>query len=217
MYWIKFMDSRNPKIGYNLTEGGGGSSGIKQSEEHIRKAVKARKGFRYPKERSQKISDALTGIKRSEEHKQILSKLKGRLVIQLDLITKKELKTFPSIIEASKETGGAVGSCLRGKCKTAGGFGWKYAEGETRKVKEEILNSKRYKEGYKKISEAKSISIIQLDPITEEELKTFPSLKEAAEFVGLSGSSTICACLNGYQKTAGGNKWRYAIKKKELL
>ena len=36
-FWIRFFDLRNPKLGYNLTDGGQGSSGVIITEEHKRR------------------------------------------------------------------------------------------------------------------------------------------------------------------------------------
>jgi group I intron endonuclease len=44
-----------------------------------------------------------------------------------------------------------------------------------------------------------------------EYITTFMSIKEAAEFVGVS-TSCISECCNGKQKTAAGYKWSYTIK-----
>ena len=43
-YWIKFYNSNNNKFGYNLTEGGEGTSGHKLSPEHKAALLKASKG-----------------------------------------------------------------------------------------------------------------------------------------------------------------------------
>ena len=43
-YWIKYFDSTNAKIGYNITEGGGGVSGYSHNENSKVKISLARKG-----------------------------------------------------------------------------------------------------------------------------------------------------------------------------
>lgn len=52
-------------------------------------------------------------------------------VVQLDKETLKVLFEYPSISEASKQTGISVqmiSYCCNGKCKTAGGFVWRFKE-----------------------------------------------------------------------------------------
>jgi len=45
-YWIRYFKSRNENFGYNLTEGGEGSSGFKLSQESKDKISKANKGLK---------------------------------------------------------------------------------------------------------------------------------------------------------------------------
>lgn len=56
IFWIKFFNSTDPKIGYNMTEGGDGCNCVKYMSEDARKI------------RSQKISEKLKGRKLSKEH-----------------------------------------------------------------------------------------------------------------------------------------------------
>lgn len=63
----------------NMTDGGEGTSGVKQSAETIRKRVAKTTGQKRSESTRQLISESLTGIKRSDETKQKLSKAsKGR-------------------------------------------------------------------------------------------------------------------------------------------
>ena len=45
--------------------------------------------------------------------------------------------------------------------------------------------------------------------INGNKLREFPSLTDAAEFVGLSGTSGIAKCCKGKRRSAGGYLWRY--------
>ena len=40
--------------------------------------------------------------------------------------------------------------------------------------------------------------------------KTFPSMKEAAEYVGLATTDGISGCCKGVRKTSGGYHWKFA-------
>lgn len=85
-YWIETLDSRNSKIGYNIVEGGLGTSGYHHSEEAKQKMSKAKSGRllteewkskiakagkcrTHSPETRQKISNSNKGKKRSEEAK----------------------------------------------------------------------------------------------------------------------------------------------------
>lgn len=56
----------------------------------------------------------------------------------------------------------------------------------------------------------KAISVHMIDMQTGKRFKTFGSLIDAAEFVGATRSSHICACCKGKLKSAYGYIWRYA-------
>ena len=55
---------------------------------------------------------------------------KRRKVVQMSL-DGQDLQSFDSLLSASKATGidvGSIGNVCKGKCKTAGGYRWKYIE-----------------------------------------------------------------------------------------
>jgi hypothetical protein len=77
-YWIKFFDSKNDELGYNLTDGGDGVIGHKCSEETKRRISLANHGKVRSSLVREKISSALMGHINSEEtRKKISQKLKG--------------------------------------------------------------------------------------------------------------------------------------------
>lgn len=53
-----------------------------------------------------------------------------------------------------------------------------------------------------------ALGVIQYD-INGNKLKEFPSLTDAAEYVGLTGTSGIAKCCKGERRSAGGYLWRY--------
>lgn len=57
--------------------------------------------------------------------------------------------------------------------------------------------------------------VIQLT-MNEEYVKTFPTLKEAADSIGQKGNN-ITICCQKYNRSAGGYKWRYADEYYEQL
>jgi group I intron endonuclease len=64
-FWIKFYDSRNPKIGYNVTEGGDGCKHWKGKKGNLH----PRFGKTCSEEHKQKVSETKKGKCLSEEHK----------------------------------------------------------------------------------------------------------------------------------------------------
>lgn len=62
---IKFLDTTNPEKGYNITLGGGGSLGVKFSEETRIKMSKAREGKLMSEENRQKFIERNKGNKYS--------------------------------------------------------------------------------------------------------------------------------------------------------
>lgn len=65
-----------------------------------------------------------------------------------------------------------------------------------------------YNEDFKLKYDFHSLIVIQYD-INGNKLREFPSLTDAAEFVGLSGTSGIAKCCKGKRRSAGGYLWRY--------
>lgn len=51
--------------------------------------------------------------------------------------------------------------------------------------------------------------VVMLDKVTKEELRVFPSLKDAYIFLGKQHSGQISAVCNGKRKTAYGYSWKY--------
>ena len=62
---IKHLDTINPDKGYNITHGGGGSLGVKMSEETRRKMSKTRTGRTMTEENRLKFIDRIKGNKYS--------------------------------------------------------------------------------------------------------------------------------------------------------
>jgi group I intron endonuclease len=83
--------------------------------------------MRKPKseETKYKMSKSKKGKTFSEEHKLRLGKSKYKSVIQYD-INMNFIKEWPSLISVYKELKINLDKTLSGKCKTAGGFLWKY-------------------------------------------------------------------------------------------
>lgn len=110
-YLIKWYKLHN--LSYNITDGGDGISGLV-----------------FSKESREKISKALTGIKRSSKTKSILSKCFSKPVLQLDPNTEDVLAEYPSAKEASialghSKEGTTILNVINGRNITAYGYKWK--------------------------------------------------------------------------------------------
>jgi len=61
-FWIKELDSNNPKIGYNLTKGGDGLAGYKVSRDIMQKVWDSNKGRNQSIEEKQRRSATMLGL-----------------------------------------------------------------------------------------------------------------------------------------------------------
>ena len=156
---------KNPEYGYNMTDGGDGSSGREMSEETKRKIGNSNKGKIPSAETRNKISMSLKGRILTEEHKRKISEThkgmthseeslykmaewqigskspKARKIIQYDLDCN-YIKEWECIKDASDELGiprtGINRCCQKDKWyKQSGGFIWRYIEEPL--TKEEII------------------------------------------------------------------------------
>lgn len=117
-------------------------SGKPKSEEHKRKLSEycgekhPKYGTHHSEETRQKISKALTGKRFSAERKKNLSKAhdyEKKPVVAIDKNTKEIMFVCSSIKDAERWTGignSDICQCCKGNVKSAGGYIWKYAQGE---------------------------------------------------------------------------------------
>jgi len=92
--------------------------------------------------------------------------------------------------------------------KTAASHRGRKRSAETcRRISEAVSNPSQ--ETRAKISAARSISVIAVDPITGEDLMLFDSAVQASRFFGVS-NATITQCVKGHTQTSAGCGWRYA-------
>lgn len=100
---------------------------------------------------------------------------------------------FPSARVAAKSVGvsfSLISIALHGKCKTAGGFRWKFANADTPQ------------ETFYKDTRKKSVTCVETSEI-------FPTIKAAADSLNLKNPASISGALHGRAKTAGGYHWKY--------
>ena len=100
---------------------------------------------------------------------------------------------FSSARAAAKSVGvsfSLISIALHGKCKTAGGFRWKFANADTPQ------------ETFYKDTRKKSVTCVETGEI-------FPTIKAAADSLNLKNPASISGALHGRAKTAGGYHWKY--------
>lgn len=155
-YYIKELNTRVP-YGYNLTDGGDGTTGYTHSAETKRKISEGHKGLVHSQETRKKLSEANKGKHLSEEtrkkmsetrkgekhwnygkhwsdeykRKQIDAQKSSRKIIQINKNTNEIIAEFPSIREVERQLGfhiSHISACCKGKLKTSYGYIWKYKE-----------------------------------------------------------------------------------------
>lgn len=113
------------------------------------------------------------------------------------------LKEFSSIGEAVAQTGVTnVSPCCRGVRKTAGKFIWRYKKCDNydKNISVDFIDKMMHFGNYER-------GVIQMD-LSENFIKEFKSVKEAAEFTKTHNSKIVQVC-KGQRKSSNGFKWRY--------
>ena len=85
--------------------------------------------YERTEEQKRKMSEAKIGITFSEEHKKLISQSKGVNGIIQYSKDGKFIAEYPSIMEASRQTGchpQSICACCKGRLKTCGRYIWKY-------------------------------------------------------------------------------------------
>lgn len=133
-------------------------------------------------------------------------------VLQYDL-EGNYLKTFDSILEASRQTkinDSNISSCCKGNRNYAGGFQWRYQDNNSLPLRNFILEQQLKVEKKKLKALKQKRIIIQLD-FKGQEINRFQSCSEASRVTGIH-LGNINACCNKKRDSAGGYKWIYKIE-----
>ena len=252
---ITLSDEARAKIGQKtrqrLKVTGGPMKGKKHSSESIIK-MKLNTQKKYGKDNPnygwkppQELIDRLSAIAKertgdknhfygkthTEETRQLLREKFSQPVVQVDAQTFKDIKTYPSAIEAAKAViGNTRGSSEIGKvCNkykrpngiqsvTAYGYRWRWASDEPFIVKARIPAPPSFKGHHltqqmkDNISKINSKAVCQLDPNTMEVIAIYKSCQAAADALGHSRSnSDIGKMCNGKiaREKVLGYKWKW--------
>lgn len=173
----------------NMTDGGDGVSGyIATDELKLKRSINSQ-GSKNPFYGKKHILGSMDFM--------------NRKVYQIDINTDEIIKEFPSISNAAKETGSNenhIGECCRGKRKTNNGFKWKYAD--------DNIANRNWNSGRKSKENGGKVKILQLDFETDEVIKEWDSISDAARFFKIRRQNIIKA-LTGWVKSSAGFKWKY--------
>jgi group I intron endonuclease len=186
-YYIKLLNTKTP-VGYNMTDGGEGTT-----------------GYVYSIETRKLISFLRKGIPMLQSTKLLL----GKAVIKFNLKTNEEIERYDAISYAQFETGILnIGMCCKGRLKSAGGFGWKFVDEEKGnemygwddETKDKMKNNWNinYASKFKRVA--------MCDLITRETIRIFNSIKEMYEELKIPNVSAVC---RGVRKSAGGYFWKF--------
>jgi hypothetical protein len=137
------------------------------------------------------------------QRKKNKKELFGQKVSQYNMDGKR-IAIYLTISDAAKETDikdAEIRKVLYKKRYSAGGFYWQKGYGPN----EIDLSGYEYTEAMKIKIKERPVQQFSKD---DEPLQKFYSIKTAAEFVGVAGS-TLVGALKGWQKTSGGYKWKY--------
>ena len=121
----------------------------------------------------------------------------GKKIVQYDL-EGNYIRTWNNIDEVSKALGvcrESIAGCCRGKSKSAHKSIWRYSISG---IPEVVSAKSRRKD---------SRHILQLT-LNGEILREFPSIQDAADFVGVA-STNLSACCRQKVNSIKGYKWRY--------
>ena len=108
--------NNNDGVLVNMTEGGEGISGLTHSIEARKKMSDAKIGNTF-----------MLGLTRSDVSKQKMSDAKRKI---MKPVKRDDGVIYESTHAAAKQTGarqGVIVNCIKGRCKTAGGYSWSYA------------------------------------------------------------------------------------------
>jgi hypothetical protein len=195
IYYINKYNSTDKNVGFNMTEGGGGSHGLKRTEETCKKISEAQTGRKVSEETRKKMSERII----TEETRKKMSEARtGRKVSEETLKKISEAQTGRKV---SEETRKKISESKKGK---------KHSEETLKKISESNKGKKHSEETRKKISKR----VVQYD-LEMKEISKYNSMIEASIKTGVH-QSKISLCCNGKRKTTGEFIWKFAESSEQV-
>lgn len=184
-FFITTYNCNKIEYGYNLNEGGSGNRGFKVREDTKKKLREINKGKKLSEETKQKLREINKGENNGFFGKHHTEETKMKISE-----TKKGKPSHRKGIHLSEDT--------------------KKKLSESHKGKESYWKGKHLtEEAKKKISKTLSNAVYQINPDTDEIIKKFDSIYDAAKELGVNKISHISDVCKGKRKTTLGFKWRY--------
>ena len=181
---IKEWKLQDKKLGFNICDGGEGTSGYVFTEDDKQKMRLAHMGKKHTKEERIKIKNALKEYYKTHTHH-----------FSQESIEK---------MRQTKKSQNRVG-------KLAWNYGKKLSDETKNKLREANLGKKASQETRQKMSDSsKKIKVDMLNK-NGEYIMTFNSIKEASMFIN-SSSGHITECAKGLRNTVKNYKWRYSYE-----
>lgn len=217
--FIALYGRRNLGLGtlVNLTDGGDGGKGVKQTVQHIEKKYTFPKGHKpWNTGITYKISTVARKKSKAEKDKMAEASIYKISISQYE--NEIFIKTYPSITEASKQTGISM-TCLRnnikGVTKTAGGYVFKK---EKNSVKEHPQIKTTKTEEYKLQRRFSKLNV----PIDQYTLggvfiKSFMSINECCREMGFVTNSVLRDTIKGKYKYCGNHTYTLKGEKPKYI
>lgn len=119
--YIKRLHLKDKRFGYNLTDGGEGTSGYVYTEEQRKNVSERRKGIKF----------SLSHLEHMRESAKHGGDSPKSIPVDMLDINGNVIKRFGALSEAAKYSGANksnIARCCRGKIKSSKGYIWRYAE-----------------------------------------------------------------------------------------
>ena len=199
---ISLYNSCDNEFGYNISHGGGGTLGVKPSEETKQKISSSHKGMKRSEESKIKQSETLTGRHHSEETKRKIGEANSRRIWSEE--SRRKLSEANKGKTLSDETKKKIGEAGKGRTPSE-----KNREITARNNRERIWTEesrKKSSESHKGIpaSNRRKVLCVETGVI-------YDSMQNAAESVGLKSHASISYACSGKIQShkAGGYTWVY--------
>lgn len=199
--FIGYWKTNHDMYGYNIDAGGRG--GVKMAKSTKQKLSVINLGKKLSSATKAKIGLKSLGRRHTLDTKQKISMSLSKPVAMYDRHVGELLRTFQSTQEASRQTNiaqGAISQCCNNISKGTYQYTWRYYNGDAPKRLSD--------DDICRINHTKAQHSILMCAPTDEVLKRFCSIEEAAQYMGVH-RNTISRYLRGERKPLNNLVWKY--------